>query len=202
MAPWPQNARRHLLENLRSAKVGLGDGLLLLKYDGLYRRNRPGGFTRLAGEFGLKLPTGNSTFGTGSTDFVFDLVYERVSGRHWIGADAQYVLTSEGREGLRGGNTWNYDIFYLYRLMPADFPGRNLFGVLELNSELVNRTRKGDLPLENSGGGSLFLSPGLQFLPTDRMILEISAPITIFRGANGVQPRRTTTFLFGVRYLL
>ncbi|MBI4474710.1 MAG: hypothetical protein HY646_18710, partial [Acidobacteria bacterium] len=101
-----------------STTSGLGDGLLLLKYDGLYRRNRPGGFTRLAGEFGVKLPTGNTTFGSGSTDFVFHLVYTRVSGRHWVGGDAQYVLTTEGRQEVRAGSSWDYDVFYQYRLWP------------------------------------------------------------------------------------
>ena len=44
-------------QRVRQTQSGFGDAQVFLKYDGLYKKNVRRGFTRLAGEFGVKIPS-------------------------------------------------------------------------------------------------------------------------------------------------
>ena len=122
------------------------------------------GFTRLAGEFGVKVPSGRSGFTSNRVGYLFALIFSHVRDRHWWVTDFQYLLTREKSDGVNPGNRWNYDFAYLYRLLPwRGFEGKNLFLVAELNGEFATRSRSFGVPFADSGGSILFFSPGVQF---------------------------------------
>ncbi|MCZ6905474.1 MAG: hypothetical protein O7F56_07400, partial [Acidobacteria bacterium] len=194
-----QSIRGERTEDTRS---GFADAQIFLKYDGLYKKNVRRGFTRLAGEFGVRVPSGRSGFTSNTVDYLFALIFSHVRDRHWLVADSQYLLTRENSGGTNPGNHWNYDFAYLYRLLPwRGFEGKNLFLVGELNGEFFTRNRMQGVSVANSGGNILFFSPGVQFLPTRQIVLEFAAPVPIYRDLNGLQPKPTSTFIMGIRYL-
>lgn len=180
--------------------TSFADTAVFARYD-LLRKNVTGGYTRLAPEVGLKVPSGGA-FSTGSTDAISALVFSHVRDPHWLVADAQFTFTTTNEEGLRLGNRWNYDLAYLYRLLPWWGLGTPaLYLLLEMNGEHVRRARRNGTQLVDSGGNLLFLSPGLEFVPNNRMVLEFSSPIPVGRDLNGNQLRPTSSFIVGLRWL-
>lgn len=180
--------------------TSFADGALFARYD-LLRKNVPGGFTRLSPEIGLKVPSGGA-FGSGSTDPIGALIFSHVRDPHWLIADAQFTYTTTGEKGLRQGNRWNYDVAYLYRLLPWSHLGTpSLYVLLEVNGEHIRRARRQGSKLADSGGNLVFLSPGIEFLATNRLVLEFSSPIPVRRDLNGNQLRPTSSFIFGIRWL-
>lgn len=180
--------------------TSFADGAIFARYD-LLRKNVPGGFTRLAPEVGIKVPSGGA-FGTGSTDWIGNLVFSHVRDPHWLIADTQLTYTTTGDDGLRLGNRWNYDVAYLYRLLPRggmDVPFVLL--VLELNGEHVRRARLNAAKLAASGGNLVFISPGVEFQPNNRLLLEFSSPIPVGRDLNGSQLRPSSSYIVGIRWL-
>lgn len=177
-----------------------GDGAVFARYD-LLRKNVPHGYTRLSPEIGVKVPSGG-VFSTGSTDPIAALIFSHVRDPHWLIADAQFTYTTTGDDGLRLGNRWNYDVAYLYRLLPWGRLGiPALYLVLEMNGEHVRRARLSGTVLADSGGNLVFLSPGIEFQPSARLVLEFSSPIPVGRDLNGNQLRPTSSYIVGLRWL-
>lgn len=180
--------------------TSFADSAFFVRYD-LLRKNVPRGYTRLSPEFGLKVPSGGA-FSTGSTDPIGALVFSHVRDPHWVIADGQFTYATTGDDGLRLGNRWNYDLAYLYRLLPWGRLGiPAVYLLLELNGEHVRRARLSGTKLADTGGNLVFLSPGIEFQPTSRLVVEFSSPIPVGRDLNGQQLRPTSTFIAGVRWL-
>lgn len=180
--------------------TGFADSALFARYD-LLRKNVRGGYTRLSPEVGVKVPSGGA-FGVGSTDWIGNLVFSHVRDPHWLIADTQFTYTTTGDDGLRLGNQWNYDLAYLFRLLPRGQLGIPfVLLVLELNGQHARRARLNGLHLPDSGGSLVFLSPGIEFQPTNRLLLEFSSPIPVGRDLNGNQLRPTSSFILGARWL-
>ncbi len=140
-------------------------------------------------------------FGSGSTSYIGSLVFSQVRDPHWFVTDLQLTTSTHGDE-LRPGNRWRYDAAYLFRLLPRRTMGvPSLLLVVELNGESVERSRHDGEPLPDTGGRQLFLSPGLEYIVSRRVVLELSFPLRLAEDLNGTQPKPTSSFLFGVRWL-
>lgn len=180
--------------------TSFADGAVFARYD-LLRKNVPRGYTRFSPEAGVKVPSGGA-FGSGSTDFIGALIFSHVRDPHWLIADTQFTYTTTGDDGLRLGNQWNYDVAYLYRLLPWKALGiPALYLVVEMNGLHSRRARLNGTQLAATGGNLVFLSPGVEFQPTSRLLLEFSSPIPVGRDLNGNQFRPTSSFILGVRWL-
>lgn len=183
-------------------RSGRGDALLLVQYDGFYRQNVPQGFTRLGGQLGLTAPTGSGGFGRQAAGYFASGIFSFVRDRHWLISDLHYSASSRDGQGFKQGSRWGYDAAYLYRLLPWEgFRGDNLFVLLELNGQSATRSQSGDAELADSGGNLLFLSPGLEYLPTRRLVLEFSMPAAVYRDLNGNQPLPSLSWIVGFRML-
>lgn len=183
-----------------STTTSFADGAIFARYD-LLRKNVPRGYTRLSPEIGVKVPSGGA-FSTGSTDVLGTLVLSHWRDPHALIADAQFTYATANDQALRLGNRWNYDLAYVYRLLPRGELGIPfLLLVLELNGEQVRRTRLNTTPLADSGGHLVFLSPGLEFQPINRLLLEFSTPIPVVRDLNGKQLRPRSSLIVGIRWL-
>ena len=188
-----------VLDRDGSTTSGTGDSAIFARYD-LFRKNVPGGTTRLAPEVGVRLPTGGA-FGSGSTSYIGSLVFSHVRDPHWFVTDLQLTTSTQGDE-LRPGNRWRYDMAYLFRLLPRRTMGvPSLLLVVELNGESAERSRRDGEPLPDTGGHLLFLSPGLEYIVSRRVVLEFSFPLRLAEDLNGTQLKPTSSFLFGVRWL-
>lgn len=196
-------------------RTGRGDSRFFVKYDGLVKKNEPGGLTRLAAEFGVQAPTGSDGFSTEAMSYLGDLVFLKASKQRHIVADVQYEAATRNSDGVTIGNRALFDVALAYLFLPETAKSRSakasglgklaphgLFGLVEFNAEVRNRARDRIGALPNSGGGLLYISPGMQYFMKRNLILELSVPIPVVRKLNGIQAKPQTGVVFGFRYVL
>ena len=195
--------------------AGRGDSRFFVKYDGLVRRNEPGGLTRLAAEFGVQAPTGSNGFSTEAVSYLGDLVFLKASKQRHIVADVQYEAATRNSDSVTVGNRALFDVALSYLFLPESAKSRTgkakgigslaahgVYGIVEFNAEVRNRARDRAGALPNSGGGLLYISPGMQYFMKRNLILELSVPIPVVRKLNGIQAKPQTGVVFGFRYVL
>lgn len=187
---------------------GLADTNFFVKYDGLYKKNVPGGMTRLSGEFGVQAPTGVDRFSTGAFAFSGELDFEITRSQKFLIADVQYQASTSNNEGVSVGDQIGFDLAVAHLLYPGSagllshIAPNGFFGILEVNGLSQKRSETRVAELRNTGGATVLLSPGLQYFLRPNLILDFSVPIPIVRDLNGEQPKPLTSFLFGFRYIL
>ena len=177
---------------------GLGDISVFGRYT-VFRRDRPGRTLRIAPFVGLKLPTGEDDEsdglgrlpqsvqpGSGSWDAFGGVVVTYQTLAFQIDAQASYKANTEAND-FEFGDVARLDGSLQYRVWPrelgAGVPGF-LYGVLELNLIHQDKNRIGGSDDPNSGGLSLFILPGLQYV-TKRWIIEAGLQIPVLQDLNG-----------------
>ena len=195
---------------------GLADAVFLAKWR-FYKRDRGRGSLQFAVEGGVKAPTGRTDLsdadgdrlprplqrGSGSWDQTADFIatYAPPGGRWVFGGDVGLTATTEA-EGFEFGNRASYDGLVKYRARQARYPGRELFLLLELNGRWQGRAEASGQPVFDSGGHSIYLSPGVQFLWRPNLILEGGVQVPVRRAFNGSQLEPNYSVLLGLRYII
>ena len=197
---------------------GLGDLSLVGAYR-FFREDVPLGTTQVSLLAGLKLPTGRSLqtdrdvslltggtsarlppslqLGSGSVDGIIGLGAMRNIERLTFYGSVQAKINSSGAAGFRAGNTIFYDLSADYVFLES----RNLFLILELNGVYAEKGEQRGNALPESGGNTLFISPGVQYLPLPYLILETSIQVPIYQELNGQQLGTDYSIVAGFRYL-
>lgn len=205
------------VQKTSNIESGLADTQFFLQYDGLYRRNAPGGLSRLAGVFGVQAPSGAERFSAGAFAYTGGLIVEKVSAlRYAFTADFQYTFATENGQGMSVGDEVRFDAvpayFLISRRNPSPdtpFLGRlydrvfrnGAYLILEWNGVWKGRARDRDTDIANTGGTFLSVSPGAQLFPTRSFMIEISIPVPVWTAFNGLQPEPQPNLLIGFRYL-
>ena len=196
----------------RSAS-GLGDASLFGRYT-VYHRDWPGRTLRVAPFVGLELPTGEDDErdgfgrlppsvqpGSGSWDPFGGLVLTYQTLDFQVDAQASYKANTEAN-GFEFGDVARLDGSLQYRLWPrelgAGVPGF-LYGVLEANLIHQDKNQTGGSNDPNSGGLSLFVLPGLQYV-TKRWIVEAGVQLPVFQDLNGTALEKDYIFRAGFRF--
>ena len=175
---------------------GIGDARLFGRYT-VFRDDAPGRTFRIAPFVGIEMPTGDDDdrlgalpatlqLGSGSWDPFAGVVatYQRLDLE--IDTSASYKLDTEAND-FEFGDEARFDASVQYRLWPrtlgSGVPGF-LYGVLEGN--LIHRGRNEVAGVEdrNSGGTTLFIDPGLQYV-TRRWVLEAIVQLPAFQKLDG-----------------
>ena len=181
----------------RSAS-GLGDISLFGRYT-VFRQDWPGRTLRIAPFAGLELPTGEDDEsdglgrlppsvqpGSGSWDPFGGTVLTYQTLDFQIDAQASYKANTEANN-FEFGDVARLDGSLQYRLWPrelgAGVPGF-LYGVLEANLIHQDKNQVGGFDDPNSGGLSLFILLGLQYV-TKRWIVEAGVQTPAFQDLNG-----------------
>lgn len=143
-------------------------------------------------EVGVKLPTGSTDKpvdprlspilrhrlqpGTGSTDFLADLVYQQARGKWGQAADVSYRLNREGDGEYRQGDEIRLNGSLQYVLFPRVYtrPGRELFILLEGTALWKEADRLQGTGLPGTRRTELLLAPGLQYVATERLFWDLS----------------------------
>jgi hypothetical protein len=124
-----------------------------------------------------------------------------------------YILAGNGAQDTNLGDRFLYNLAIVYRLFgaggpavgplahsdprghgrpafktPAPRPGPALDAVLELNGEWHAKMKAEGVHDPNSGGNTVYLSPGLR-LTADRWSGYVSAGVPIVNNLNGVQAK-------------
>lgn len=191
---------------------GIGDAQMFGRYT-LFQKDMRGSNFRIAPFFGLELPTGDDddadSFGTlpatlqlgsGSWDPFGGLIATYQTLDYQVDAQLSYKANTEAND-FEFGDELRFDASLQYRLWPrelgAGVPGF-LYGVLETNllHQAKNQTGGADDP--DSGGTTVFLSPGLQYV-TKRWVLEGIVQLPVAQDLNGTALKDDFTVRTGFR---
>ena len=177
---------------------GIGDARLFARYT-VFQRDAAGSTLRLAPFIGLELPTGanwrsdgQGTLpsavqpGSGAVDVFGGLIATWQTLDYQIDGQIGYQHNRQA-DGFDAGDVLRADLSLQYRLWPrqlgAGVPGF-LYGVIETNLLHRRRNSRQGHSDADSGGNTLFLSPGLQYV-TRRWIVEAALQWPLLNHPNG-----------------
>lgn len=194
------------LESVKGGTSGLGDIAVLGRYT-FFKTHTIDTITAIAGIAGVKFATGKTDgrtddgmnyldshlqLGTGSTDFIMGLSMSHAVQRLSLSANLLGVITTEGEAGdtkHQFGNMLNYDITAKYRVYPAVFApaSTQMFFSLGLNGELREREKEHGTEFVNSGGHTIYLTPGVQVVVAPHWVVELSYQYPAYHNLYGTQ---------------
>ena len=172
-----------------NSQSGIGDVSVFAKYL-VVQKDYRGKTFRVA----VKL---QETFPTGDTDKIPAIGLGAYQS--YVGLIGAYITTQYGLYGEFGYNAVGehlndnliYNLAIGYPILPVTYPPRQLNAYLELNGNTildVNRT-------------TLFISPGIQVIPSRRFLLEAGVQIPIKEDVPSAQ-KTNFIFTFGTRILI
>lgn len=179
--------------------TSIGDTQLFGRYT-VFQRDWPGRNLRIAPFLGVELPTGEDDerdrfgqlpaplqAGSGSVDPFGGVIATYQTLDYEVDAQISYQANTEAND-FEFGDEFRFDASLQYRLWPREL-GEGvpafLYGVIEAN--LVHQEKNEIMGLDdpNSGGTTLFLSPGLQYV-TKSWILEGIIQLPAVQELNGM----------------
>ncbi|HEX9020907.1 MAG TPA: transporter [Nitrospirota bacterium] len=196
---------------------GLGDITVM----GLYRLStnreiRPTDAVTLG--FGVKTPTGsytekkpNGTFvhahmqpGTGSWDPLLSLIYTKMIDQFVIQSNATYELATRNNEGYKFGDSLALDFAGTYTVVrefnvTAGLTFLNVNKASDKDGKYTNLASLLDDPA-NTGGESLWFSPGVQILPFKNSMIDFKYQVPVWEKVNGVQLVSSYRYVLGMSY--
>ncbi len=195
---------------LAGDSTGIGDLSLFAQY-----RFYQSDFMDVAIMAGVKIPTGDTDEkeiegklfeaeqqpGSGSWDPFVGISLNRSWGRTGISSNLLYTYTTEGTQDTDLGDIFNYNIAASYRLyLPKEEKGHEHHHhshkkkivdyvdlVLELNGDYRDRVEISNAKDANTGGHTLYLSPGIRIGIGERWSLYSSLGIPIINDLGGIQ---------------
>ncbi|MBL4608836.1 MAG: transporter [Pseudomonadales bacterium] len=177
---------------------GLADATVFARYT-FWQDNIRGRTFRLAGIGGFTAPTGDDDKsdgfgrlpaplqnGTGAWDWFGGAVVTYQTLGYQLDGQFSYRHNREANN-FDAGDEARLDLSWQYRLWPRKLSGGVpgfFYGVLEANYLHQDKNQRGGQSDENSGGDTVWLSPGLQYV-TRRWVLEAVVQKPIYQNLNG-----------------
>ncbi len=175
---------------------------------------------------GLKTPTGEDGVreaegalfeleqqpGSGSWDPFFGLSYNHNLGKIGLSANLLYTAVTEGSQDTELGDIFNYNLAASYRVtFPEGGHDHDSHAhsfdildyvdlVLELNGDRREHVKINDRNDENTGGHTLYLSPGLRVGLGHKVSLFTSLGIPIVNDLNGQQSEPDYRIIGGLSF--
>lgn len=200
---------------MRRKEQGFGDVSGFARYT-FWQDNAKGRTFRLAGFGGLTLPVGDDRAsdrlgllppplqtGSGSWNAIGGLIATWQTLNNQFDGQISYRENREAHRLERGDQT-RLDLSWQHRLWPrqlsAGTPGF-LYGVLELNGLHQGYNRLNGIDDQNTGGDTLWASPGLQYV-TRRWVIEavIQKPISQNRNGTALKNDSIVTTSFRLNF--
>jgi hypothetical protein len=186
--------------------TGIGDMSLLARYTFLTHHTLDSTLL-LAGTIGVKLPTGetdatvdggdefmdaHTQLGTGSTDLLLGVSANLARGRMGVAANLLGGITGEGETGdvdHSFGDWLNWDVTGRYRVWPSTVAAgsNSVFLSFGVNGELRGRETEEGIELDDSGGHTVYVAPGLQVNFAQHWVAEFSYQHAVHHDLNSVQ---------------
>lgn len=152
---------------------------------------------------GIKFPTGSTSkdpaLGSGSTDFLIGATASRDGRRYYAWSSVLYRINTEGSGDRTRGNLLQASVAGGIRPYLPEFYDPDLLLLVELNSEFRERDTVNSNDLVNTGGNSLFISPGF-WLTYRNWALKGGVQIPILQDLNGRQPVLDYRAVLAVEY--
>jgi hypothetical protein len=192
-------------EDITGGARAIGDLSLLGRYT-LFSRHTLDATTLVAGVLGVKLRSGDTDRygdqgeyldahlqpGTGSTDLLLGVSVNHAIGRYAVSANVLASIAGKGETGdvsHQFGNTINYDVTGKYRVSP-DVAGASpnaLFVSLGVNGEYRKREKLDGVTVTDSGGQTVYLTPGVQYQMAAHWTFEATWQYAVYHDLNEMQ---------------
>ncbi len=183
---------------IKRSASGLGDASVFARYT-LVQRDQPGRTFRVATFAGVKAPTGDDDKrdrfgrlppsvqpGSGAWDIFGGVVATYQTFAFQADGQVSYRVKNKAN-GFDPGDELRLDGSLQYRLWPRILGNgvpSFLYGVLEANLVHRDRNQVNGVDDANSGGTTLFLAPGLQYV-TKRWIVEGVVQLPVVQNLHG-----------------
>lgn len=205
-APYIDKKQKSTNAGVRStiSDSGIGDITIMSKYR-IWRKDLLGGAQRLSLVGGLELPTGDDDaqlkLGSGSVDPIAGILFTNQTLDREFDIDLTHQFNTKA-SNYEFGDMFKYNIAYQRRVWPWILPEKGVYSqvnlVLELNGEYDQKDKSNGGIVKDSGGNTLFFSPGLQ-LVAKRWVFETSVQLPIIQGLNGSQVETDYTIVTSLR---
>ena len=185
----------------------LGDIKVIASYMGLMEAHDVGV------QFGVKLPTGShsDTFnggaiagdpldrglqpGTGTTDLIFGIFKFGSLSQNWdyfAQATAQLPVTSS--DDYKPGNSLNVNLGFRYMALDKVVPQ------IQINARVSTKDSGASASPDDSGGQTIYLSPGVTFPVSEKMKVYGFVQLPIYQNLNGYQLAPKYTVSIGTSF--
>ena len=198
---------------INHSESGLSDVSVFGRYT-VIQQDQPGSTFRVAPFFGVKAPTGDDNerdrfgrlppsvqSGTGAWDVFGGVVGTYQTLDFQTDAQVSYRINNEANN-FEPGDEFRLDGSLQYRLLPrtlGDGVPSFLYGVLETNFVYRDKNKVNSTDDSNSGGTTVFLSPGLQYV-TKRWIVEGVVQFPVIQNLHGNALENDYVVRAGVRF--
>lgn len=209
--PWVSRDLELANGNEREAS-DIGDAQVFARYTA-FQRDMSGGTFRVAPFVGVEFPTGENQKsdaigrlphglqpGSGSLDVLGGVVFSWASLDWNFDGQVAYQVNRQA-DGINGGDVFQTDLAVYKRLLPSELTANTkgfLLGGVELNYRDEGRTRISGAPDANSGGGRLYITPGLQYA-LKRWMAEAAVQIPVTQDLNGTNFKQDFILRLGLR---
>jgi len=172
-----------------SSVNGFADLTIFAKYQ-LFKRDGKAKTFRILANLKQTFPTGNTsnmpTVGAGLSQTYIGFILGQITSAVGIYGDFGYTITNKGAT-----DSFSYNFSVGVPLLPQKYPQKQLNSFLEFNGNY----------LFDSNIHTLFISPGLQYIPGRRFLFETSFQIPIVQ--NNISLNKTNyMILLGTRFLI
>ncbi len=199
---------------------GLGDitvmGLYRLRSD---REIRPTNAVTLG--LGVKTASGSSTEksasgrlvhahmqpGTGSWDPLLSVMYTKMANPFLLQADVTYQYTTKNRQAYELGDSVAINVSGKYAVVKefnvtAGLTYLDVGRASDQDGRYYNPATNSSLMDDpaNTGGQSLWFSPGIQVLPIRNFLIDLKVQAPVWEKVNGIQLVSSYRYLVGVSY--
>jgi hypothetical protein len=168
--------------------------------------------------FGVKTATGSSTEttssgsyihahmqpGTGSWDPLVSLLYTQMINPFLMQADITHQFTTRNRQGYEFGDSTAVNLGATYAVVrefnvSAGLTYLHVGRASDRDGKYTDLTSLMDDPA-NTGGDSLWFSPGIQVLPIKNAMVDMKVQFPIWEDVNGIQLVTRYRLVMGVAY--
>ncbi|MCF6182213.1 hypothetical protein [Lutibacter sp.] len=172
-----------------NAVTGFSDLALFAKYQ-LYKKDGKAKTFRILANLKQTFPTGKSSsmpaIGLGLSQTYIGLILGKITSAIGIYSDFGYTITNKGAT-----DNFSYNFSVGIPLLPQQYPQKQINSFLEFNGNYLFDSRI----------HTLFISPGLQFIPGRRILFETSLQIPVLQQNININ-KTNYMLLIGTRFLI
>ncbi len=162
---------------------------------------------------GVKAPTGRTSEtdkqgerfepeeqpGTGSTDFMFGIALNKTFGRFTVDGSVLYQLKGSGTQDYEFGDIVRTNLMGAYTIKDrGKYPGVQLLA--GVNAQFADKDHENSEKIRDTGGTTVFFSPGLSSQLNDRLSSSATIMLPILQNLGGDHQEVDYNFLFSIGY--
>ena len=162
---------------------------------------------------GVKAPTGRTTEtdkqgdrfepeeqpGTGSTDFLFGLAVNKTFGKFTANGSVIYQLKGSGTQDYEFGDIVRTSLMGAYTIKErGKYPGMQLLS--GVNAQFMEKDHENSEKVSDSGGTTVFFSPGLSSQLTDKLSSSAVIMLPVIQNLGRDHQEVDSNILFSIGY--